>query len=50
MSVLTISRRLLILCITFAAQPAAYTLRTLLNCAILVVHALTWPYRLERDN
>ena len=51
MSVLTVGRRLaLILCITFAAQPAAYTLLTLLNCAILVVHALTWPYRMERDN
>ena len=51
MSVLIMSRRLaLIACLTFVAQPQAYTWLTLLNCAIALLHALTWPYRLERDN
>ena len=51
MSVVIMTRRLaLILCLTFVAAPQAYTWLTLLNCAVVVVHTLTWSYRLERDN
>jgi len=50
MSVVVIVRRLLlILVLTFVVQ-SVYTWLTMLNGAILFLHALTWPYQTESDN
>ena len=49
-SVFNMTRRLaLILVLTFASA-APFVWLSLLNSAVLVLHAHAWPYRLERDN
>ena len=50
MSVVSIARRLLLILVWTFVTSQPYIYLSLLNNLILVLHALTWPYRLDRDN